>query len=145
MHVLPHRFTKIRHYGFISNRFRSSKVTLIRKFIARQRGIVLPVIKSLSAHELLLKIVGKERLCCPKCGKKFNFERCAQCVASTLNMRSITNELMLPKGSATCIIGSRLANQCIIIGSLRDHQCSLRDRQCGCRGGNRFEKGDSQI
>ena len=27
------------------------------------------------------------------------------------------------------------------LGSQRDHQCSLRDHQYGCRGGNRFKKG----
>ena len=25
---------------------------------------------------------------------------------------------------------------------LRDHQYRLRDHQCGCRGGNRYEKGE---
>lgn len=75
MHVLPHRFTKIRHYGFLSNRFRNSKVKLIRKFIAHQRGIILPIMKSLNAQELLLKIVGKERLCCPECGRYFTYIR----------------------------------------------------------------------
>jgi len=73
MHVLPHRFTKIRHYGFLSNRFRSSKVHLIRRMIARQRGVVLPIMKSLDKNELLLKLVGKERLCCPECGNYYTY------------------------------------------------------------------------
>ncbi len=73
MHVLPHRFTKIRHYGFLSNRFRSSKIQLIRSMIARQRGVVLPIINALDKNELLLKLIGKERMCCPECGRYFNY------------------------------------------------------------------------
>jgi hypothetical protein len=73
MHVLPHRFTKIRHYGFLSNRYRSSKVHLIRCLIARQRGIVLPIMKALDKNELLLKLIGKERMCCPECGRYFTY------------------------------------------------------------------------
>ena len=46
-HVLPHRFTKIRHYGFLTNRFRHIKTDLIRRLISKQRGVVLPVIKAL--------------------------------------------------------------------------------------------------
>ena len=38
MHILPHKFVKIRHYGFLSTRFKSQKVALCRTFIARQRG-----------------------------------------------------------------------------------------------------------
>lgn len=56
MHVLPHRFVKIRHYGFLSNRFRSSKVHLIRCLIARQRGVVLPVMKALDKNLSLIHI-----------------------------------------------------------------------------------------
>lgn len=73
MHVLPHRFTKIRHYGFLSNRFRSSKISLIRTFIARQRGVIIPIMKALEKKELLEKLIGKERLCCPECGRFFSY------------------------------------------------------------------------
>ena len=72
-HVLPHRFTKIRHYGFLSNRFRHSKVALIRALIKKQRGIVLPVIKALDKDELLLKLIGKKGLCCPNCGGFYSY------------------------------------------------------------------------
>jgi hypothetical protein len=33
LHVLPTGFMKIRHYGFMANRFRGSKLALIRKLL----------------------------------------------------------------------------------------------------------------
>ncbi len=73
LHVLPHRFVKIRHYGFLSNRFRSKKVALCRRFIAKQRGLILKVIPSLDKMALLLKIIGKDKLCCPNCGNFYTY------------------------------------------------------------------------
>jgi hypothetical protein len=72
-HVLPYRFTKIRHYGFLTNRFRHSKTALIRRLIAKQRGVVMPIIKALDKETLLLKLIGKERMCCPKCGGLYHY------------------------------------------------------------------------
>lgn len=71
LHVLPHKFVKIRHYGFLTNRFRSAKVALCRKLIAKQRGIVLTILPILDKFELLVKLIGKEKLCCPECGRYF--------------------------------------------------------------------------
>jgi hypothetical protein len=73
LHVLPHKFVKIRHYGFLSNRFRSSKVALCRKLIAKQRGLVLSVPPRLDKVRLLEKLIGKEKLCCPKCCRYFTY------------------------------------------------------------------------
>jgi hypothetical protein len=73
LHVLPHKFVKIRHYGFLSNRFRSSKVALCRKLIAKQGGLVLNVLPRLDKVRLLEKLIGKEKLCCPKCGRYFTY------------------------------------------------------------------------
>ncbi len=64
-HVLPHRFTKIRHYGFLTNRFRHSKVAIIRSLIKKQRGFVLPMIKALDKEALLLKLIGKKHYAAP--------------------------------------------------------------------------------
>jgi hypothetical protein len=72
-HVLPYRFTKIRHYGFLSNRHRHSKTSLIRQMIEKQRGIVLPRVKSLDKEALLLKLIGKDRMCCPECGRFYEY------------------------------------------------------------------------
>jgi hypothetical protein len=73
LHVLPHKFVKIRHYGFLSNRFRSSKVALCRKLIAKQGGLVLSVLPRLDKVRLLEKLIGKENICCPKCGRYFTY------------------------------------------------------------------------
>lgn len=72
-HVLPHRFTKIRHYGFLTNRFRHLKTTLIRRLISKQRGLVLTIIKALDKEALLLKLIGKDRMCCPECGGFYHY------------------------------------------------------------------------
>lgn len=71
LHILPHKFVKIRHYGFLSNRFRSSQVALCRRLIAKQRGIVLKIIPTINKFGLLEKLIGKEKLCCPHCGRYF--------------------------------------------------------------------------
>ncbi|TCK98027.1 transposase-like zinc-binding protein [Natranaerovirga hydrolytica] len=73
MHVLPHRFVKIRHYGFLTNRFRAQKVALCRKFIAKQSGVVLKITPSVDKFELLIKLIGKEKLCCPNCGNFYTY------------------------------------------------------------------------
>ena len=55
LHVLPHRFVKFRHYGFLSNRFRAEKVALCRRLIARQRGVMITLPKSHDKFQLLRK------------------------------------------------------------------------------------------
>ncbi len=73
LHVLPYKFTKIRHYGFLSNRLRHSKTVLIRSCIARQKGVVIPKIKIMDKYELLQKLIGKDKLCCPHCGQYYTY------------------------------------------------------------------------
>ena len=73
MQVLPRRFVKIRHYGFLTNRFRAKKVALCRKFIAKQSGVVLNVTPSIDKFELLIKLIGKQKLCCPNFGNLYTY------------------------------------------------------------------------
>jgi len=73
--ILPHKFVKIRHYGFLSNQFRSAKAALCRKLIAKQRGIVIASLPVLDKFELLVKLIGKEKLCCPEGGRHFVYNR----------------------------------------------------------------------
>ena len=72
-HVLPYRFTKIRHYGFLSNRLRHQKTEMIRKLIELQRGIVIPIVKALDKESLLTKLIGDKKACCPICGGNFHY------------------------------------------------------------------------
>ncbi|HVI41732.1 MAG TPA: transposase, partial [Anaerovoracaceae bacterium] len=64
MHVLPHGFTKIRHYGFLSSRGKQKKLRICK----RQTG-TRPILKEkLSAEQLIQKLIGRKPSQCPQCG-----------------------------------------------------------------------------
>ena len=65
-HVLPKRFIKIRHYGFLSTRSKKVDLAKIRKALKVEKP---PVKELLSARELMLKTYGKDPNLCPKCNK----------------------------------------------------------------------------
>ena len=64
IHILPDRYTKIRHYGLLGNRNKTAKLILCKKLTAT------PLLKSikLSTAELLLKLSGRDIGICPHCG-----------------------------------------------------------------------------
>ena len=65
-HVLPYRFTKIRHYGFLSSRSKNTDITQIRKALNAKT----PASKvKLSAREIAIKTRGIDPYVCPKCKK----------------------------------------------------------------------------
>lgn len=66
IHVLPNRFTKIRHYGFLSPRNKATKLKLCKKLTNTTLRDVPKV--RLSTLELLEKITGKDFSICPCCG-----------------------------------------------------------------------------
>lgn len=43
LHVLPKGFVRIRHFGFLANRFRASRLTLGRQLLAFSSSTELPV------------------------------------------------------------------------------------------------------
>ena len=66
MHVLPNGFTKIRHYGLLSPRNKTTKLKLCKKLtntILRD----VPKVK-LSTLDFLEKLIGKDFAICPSCG-----------------------------------------------------------------------------
>ena len=67
LHVLPSRFVKIRHYGFLSNRNRNRKLRLCQRLTFSK----IPGVQKLSTVELLLNLTGLDlRVCsCCKQGK----------------------------------------------------------------------------
>jgi hypothetical protein len=65
-HVLPKRFIKIRHYGFLSTRSKKVDLAKIRKALKVENP---PVKEDLSTRELVLKTYGKDPNLCPKCNK----------------------------------------------------------------------------
>jgi hypothetical protein len=65
-HVLPFRFIKIRHYGFLSSRSKTTDLAQIRKVLnAKNPGLKL----KLSAREITIKTKGVDPYVCPKCKK----------------------------------------------------------------------------
>ena len=63
-HVLPPRFTKIRHFGFLSSRSKKADLALIRKAInAHDPGLKV----KLSTREFIIKTKGVDPYICRKC------------------------------------------------------------------------------
>ena len=63
-HVLPRRFVKIRHYGFLSTRSKKKDLEQIRLVLGVENVAAKEV---LTTRELLLKTYGKDINLCPKC------------------------------------------------------------------------------
>ncbi|MCB2342496.1 IS91 family transposase [Clostridium estertheticum] len=69
MHVLPRKFIKIRHYGILSNRNRSTKLQKCKKLTGAVQSKSENSNVKLSAAELLLKLTGIDINICSCCGK----------------------------------------------------------------------------
>lgn len=81
LHVLPYKFVKIRHYGFLSNRFRAVRVALCRQLVKKQRGLVLKLdLRPFDPRAVLESMIGKEKITCPICGQYFTYTPHALCV-----------------------------------------------------------------
>jgi hypothetical protein len=64
MHVLPHGFMKIRHYGFLSSRGKQKKLPLCKKLT----GTSLLPKEKMTTEKLLFKILGRNPQACQSCG-----------------------------------------------------------------------------
>jgi len=69
MHVLPRKFVKIRHYGILSNRNRSTKLQKCKELTGAVENQNQNLDVKLSAAELLLKLTGIDINICSCCGK----------------------------------------------------------------------------
>ena len=65
LHVLPHGFMKIRHYGLLGNRNKSVKLKIC-KILTHTKMLIK---EKLSIHQLLEKLLGKTFNLCPVCKK----------------------------------------------------------------------------
>jgi hypothetical protein len=65
LHVLPPRFMRIRHFGFLANRSRKQKLDRCRKLLGLQLQ-PLPTAKK-SASQLMLETTGLDLSRCPAC------------------------------------------------------------------------------
>src|SRR5690606_8813037 len=66
-HVLPGKFMRIRHYGFLSNNQRKAKLETIRSLIGARTPEPQP---TLSTAEWLQAVLGIDPLQCPCCGSR---------------------------------------------------------------------------
>lgn len=66
-HILPKKFVRIRHYGFLSNRNKSKNIEQIRKLIG-ETSVVIKQSDS-SAQEIMLELTGIDIMRCTQCGK----------------------------------------------------------------------------
>lgn len=69
MHILPTRFVKIRHYGILSNRNKSTKLRKCKRLTGAKQNRIEDVEKKLTTAELLFKVTGKDISVCPCCKK----------------------------------------------------------------------------
>ena len=70
LHVLPHRFVRIRHYGFLANAVRPHQLPRVRQLLVPAAGALAS--NAPRAPEpweaLLLRLTGKDVTRCPHCG-----------------------------------------------------------------------------
>lgn len=68
LHVLPSGFQRIRHYGFLANRYRAVKLARCRRLLGEPALAVKLPDASLDYHECYEQLTGKSLRACPKCG-----------------------------------------------------------------------------
>jgi len=66
LHILPARFHRIRHYGFLANRYRNENLSNIRKLMELCE---VPEKENLSVEQMMLKLTGIDITCCPCCNQ----------------------------------------------------------------------------
>ena len=64
-HVLPTSYTRIRHFGFLTNRNRKENIACVKKILGVSSDTGKKPEKSLA--ELMLELTGKDILKCPRC------------------------------------------------------------------------------
>jgi len=67
LHVLPHRFMKIRYFGFLANNCKAKAILLIRRLIGKAM-VVISLVKE-TIREKMLRLTGNDVLRCPHCRK----------------------------------------------------------------------------
>lgn len=68
LHTLPHGFQHIRHYGFLANRYRETKLALCRQLLSTP----MPIVESRDKEDYrdrYERLTGKSLRDCPICGK----------------------------------------------------------------------------
>jgi len=81
LHVLPKRFMRIRHYGFLSNRNKKRNVQLCRKLLGQSDQLTEALDESI--EQIMLRLTGVDITRCPRC-----------------KMRTLIEVARIPKGKA---------------------------------------------
>lgn len=63
LHVVPHQFTRIRHYGFFANKDRTEHINLCRKLLSERALLRVEQ----TWYETILDMLGHHPLLCPEC------------------------------------------------------------------------------
>jgi hypothetical protein len=70
LHVLPAGFPRLRHYGFLGNRFRAEKLALCRQLLGRLAGlapVLPPAPPPRDYRDLYERLTGRSLCTCPAC------------------------------------------------------------------------------
>lgn len=67
LHVLPHGFMRIRHFGLLSNRYKKQNLSLCRQFLGLSPE--LPEAVNKTSRELMVEITGIDPTKCPQCNQ----------------------------------------------------------------------------
>ncbi len=65
LHVLPHGFTRLRHYGLLANRFRATKLARCRELLGQPEPE--PFVPE-NTQAMMLRLTGKDITVCQHCG-----------------------------------------------------------------------------
>lgn len=68
LHVLPHGLQRIRHYGFLANRYRAVKLACCRRLLDEPAPVIKLPDTPLDYRERYEQLTGKSLRACPKCG-----------------------------------------------------------------------------
>jgi hypothetical protein len=68
LHVLPHGLQRIRHYGFLANRYRAVKLACCRRLLGEPAPVIKLPDTPLDYRERYEQLTGKSLRVCPKCG-----------------------------------------------------------------------------
>lgn len=69
LHVLPDGFQRIRHFGFLGNRYREAKLALCRQLLAVSTAPAAQPEEKPDYRDLYEKLTGKSLRDCPVCGR----------------------------------------------------------------------------
>jgi hypothetical protein len=65
LHVLPHRFMKIRYFGFLANNCKAKAILLIRRLIGKAMKVLSFTEETI--QEKMLRLTGNDVFLCPHC------------------------------------------------------------------------------